>query len=54
MGFIDRSIERIVTALSGAGSDKVTPTYKQPNASKSLPPQRKSTVGGFDQYFCFK
>jgi len=54
MGFINRSIDRIVTALSGAGSDKVIPTYKQPNASKSLAPQRKSTVSRFDQYFCFK
>jgi hypothetical protein len=54
MGFIDRSIDRIVTALSGTRSDKVIPTYKQPNAPKSLAQQRKSTVSGFDQYFCFK
>jgi hypothetical protein len=54
MGFIDRSIDRIVTALSGIGSDKVIPTYKQPNVPKSLAPQCKSTVSGFDQYFCFK
>jgi hypothetical protein len=51
MGFIDRSIDRIVTALSGTGSDKVIPTYKQPNAPKSLAPQRKSTVSGCREPF---